>query len=66
MALYLGKKNGRNRAYGLVAMRDASAAALAHVETNFLAAVEDGTVELVEVLGPGSRAPVGVLAAAQA
>jgi hypothetical protein len=29
MALYLGKKNGRKRAYGLVGMRDASAAALA-------------------------------------
>lgn len=56
MALYLGKKNGRNRAYGLMGMRDASAAALAHVETNFLAAVADGTVELVEVLGPAAPA----------
>jgi diguanylate cyclase (GGDEF)-like protein len=66
MALYLGKKNGRNRAYGLVGMREPGAAALAKIEANFLAAVEDGSVELVEVLGPGSPAQFGTLATAQA
>jgi diguanylate cyclase (GGDEF)-like protein len=54
MALYLGKKNGRNRAYGLVGMREPGAAALARIEADFLAAVEDGTVELVEVPGPAA------------
>ena len=56
LALYLGKQNGRNRAYGLLNMRTPGAAGLAAIESDLRAASRDGLVELVEVLGPGATA----------
>ncbi|MBK1889922.1 diguanylate cyclase [Undibacterium sp. 14-3-2] len=52
MALYLGKANGRNRAYGISSLLAPAATALPVIETDLAAAVAAGMVELIEVMGP--------------
>lgn len=52
MALYLGKVNGRNRAYGLGALLVPFEQALPVLERDITAALNAGMVELVEVTGP--------------
>ena len=52
MALYLGKANGRNRAYGVAKVLVDAASALPFFEEDLAAAVSSGIVELIEVQGP--------------
>lgn len=52
MALYLGKANGRNRAYGISRLLVPSEVALPVLETDLSAALANGMVELIEVFGP--------------
>ncbi|WPX45267.1 MULTISPECIES: diguanylate cyclase [unclassified Undibacterium] len=52
MALYLGKANGRNRAYGVTALLQPAAIVLPLLEEDLAAAVAAGMLELVEVAGP--------------
>ena len=52
MALYLGKANGRNRAYGVARVLVDTAVAMPFFEEDLAAAVSSGIVELVEVTGP--------------
>ena len=52
MALYLGKANGRNRAYGVARVLVDAVSALPLLEEDLAAAVKSGVVELIEVLGP--------------
>ncbi len=52
MALYLGKVNGRNRAYGLNRLLVPFAEALPVLEHDISAALKAHMVELVEVVGP--------------
>jgi diguanylate cyclase (GGDEF)-like protein len=52
MALYLGKVNGRNRAYGLSRLLAPLQQVMPVLERDITAALKDGMVELVEVLGP--------------
>ena len=52
MALYLGKANGRNRAYGISHLLVPSDRALPVLETDLSTAVANGMVELIEVSGP--------------
>ena len=52
MALYLGKANGRNRAYGVARVLVDAVSALPLLEEDLAAAVNSGVVELIEVLGP--------------
>ncbi|MFZ6687936.1 tetratricopeptide repeat-containing diguanylate cyclase [Undibacterium sp. SXout11W] len=52
MALYLGKANGRNRAYGIAKIMVDSESALPFLEEDLAAAVSSGMVDLIEVLGP--------------
>ncbi|RFP26404.1 diguanylate cyclase [Duganella sp. BJB488] len=56
MALYLAKKNGRNRAYGVPALDHVGAAALAAIERDLERAWRDGLLELTVVDG-GAPAP---------
>jgi diguanylate cyclase (GGDEF)-like protein len=56
MALYLGKVNGRNRAYGLNRLRAPFEQVMPVLERDISAALKAGMVELVEVMGPVSRA----------
>jgi len=51
-ALYLGKVNGRNRAYGLNRLLVPFAQAIAELERDISAALTANLVEWVEVLGP--------------
>jgi diguanylate cyclase (GGDEF)-like protein len=52
MALYLGKVNGRNRAYGLNRLLAPFEQVMPVLERDITAALKAGMVELVEVLGP--------------
>ncbi|MFZ6655256.1 diguanylate cyclase [Undibacterium sp. TJN19] len=52
MALYLGKVNGRNRAYGVTRLLKPYAEALPVLDHDLSAAIKDGMVELAEVHGP--------------
>ena len=52
MALYLGKVNGRNRAYGLTRLLAPFAQVMPVLERDISAALKAGMVELVEVQGP--------------
>jgi diguanylate cyclase (GGDEF)-like protein len=52
MALYLGKANGRNRAYGISRLLVPSEIALPVLETDLSTAIANGMVELIEVSGP--------------
>lgn len=52
MALYLGKVNGRNRAYGLLSLLVPYEQALPELERDFSAAIQQGMVEIAIVLGP--------------
>lgn len=55
MALYLGKVNGRNRAYGLGRLLVPAEQAMPVLERDLSAALKAQMVELREVLGPVSR-----------
>ncbi len=70
MALYLGKVNGRNRAYGLNRLLAPFEQVMPTLERDISAAINAGMVELVEVQGPeadtagvDSRMPGGAMAA---
>jgi diguanylate cyclase (GGDEF)-like protein len=52
MALYLGKVNGRNRAYGVTRLLAPFAQVMPVLERDISAALKAGMVELVEVQGP--------------
>lgn len=52
MALYLGKVNGRNRAYGVSKLLIAYEEALPVLDHDLSAAIKAGMVELIEVHGP--------------
>ena len=52
MALYLGKVNGRNRAYGLNRLLVPFEEAMPILERDISAAIKANMVELVEVVGP--------------
>jgi len=52
MALYLGKVNGRNRAYGLVRLLVPAEQALPVLDHDLSAAISAGMVELIEIIGP--------------
>ena len=52
MALYLGKVNGRNRAYGLNRLLAPYEQVMPVLERDISAALKAEMVELVEVLGP--------------
>lgn len=54
MALYLGKVNGRNRAYGLNRLLVPFAEAMPVLDNDITAALKANMVELVEVVGPKS------------
>lgn len=62
LALYLGKANGRNRAYGVGPLRVAPDEALAILDHDLSAALKAGMVELIEVLGPAQPAMVNAAA----
>ncbi len=62
MALYLGKVNGRNRAYGVSRLLIAYEEALPVLDHDLSAAIKAGMVELIEVHGP-VKLPEGNLAA---
>jgi diguanylate cyclase (GGDEF)-like protein len=57
MALYLGKVNGRNRAYGLGRLLVPFEQAMPVLERDITAAINAGMVELVEVQGPQPGVP---------
>lgn len=52
MALYLGKVNGRNRAYGVGPLRVAPEVALPVLDHDLSAALKADMLELTEVMGP--------------
>jgi len=52
MALYLGKANGRNRAYGIAGLKTRSEAMIQVLEQDLAAAIKTGMVEMAEVHGP--------------
>jgi len=56
MALYLGKVNGRNRAYGLNRLLVPFEEAMPVLERDISAAIKANMVELVEVVGPAAPA----------
>ncbi|MBY0574083.1 MAG: diguanylate cyclase [Undibacterium sp.] len=55
MALYLGKVNGRNRAYGLLSLLIPFELALPELERDFSAAIQQGMVEIIVVNGPSAQ-----------
>ncbi len=55
MALYLGKVNGRNRAYGLNRLLAPFDVVMPVLERDISAALKANMVELVEVMGPPAR-----------
>ena len=59
MALYLGKVNGRNRAYGLTRLLVPFEEAMPVLERDLSAALKAHMVELVEVIGPTPQATTG-------
>jgi diguanylate cyclase (GGDEF)-like protein len=52
LALYLGKVNGRNRAYGLTRLLVPFEQAMPVLERDLSGALKAGLVEMIEVLGP--------------
>ena len=52
MALYLGKANGRNRAYGMASLLVPYEQAIPVLDHDLSAAIASGMVELIEVIGP--------------
>lgn len=54
MALYLGKVNGRNRAYGLLKLLVPYEQALPELERDFSDALKQDMVDICVVLGPGA------------
>ncbi len=52
MALYLGKVNGRNRAYGLISLLQPAEVVLPVLEQDFSTAIKSEMVEVVIVHGP--------------
>ncbi|GGX45372.1 tetratricopeptide repeat-containing diguanylate cyclase [Undibacterium squillarum] len=52
MALYLGKANGRNRAYGIAGLKTRSEAMIQVLEQDLAAAIKTGMVDMAEVHGP--------------
>ena len=52
MALYLGKVNGRNRAYGLISLLQPPEVVLPVLDQDFSAAIKNDMVEVVIVHGP--------------
>ncbi|MFZ6820621.1 diguanylate cyclase [Undibacterium sp. Ji22W] len=52
MALYMGKVNGRNRAYGLLSLLVPYEQALPELERDFSAAIKQGMVEIAIIQGP--------------
>lgn len=52
MALYLGKANGRNRAYGIAGLKTRSEAMIQVLEQDLAAAIKTGMVDMSEVHGP--------------
>jgi diguanylate cyclase (GGDEF)-like protein len=56
MALYLGKVNGRNRAYGLLSLLVPYEQALPELERDFSEAIKQGMVEIAIVQGPQNSA----------
>lgn len=56
MALYLGKVNGRNRAYGLNRLLAPFEQVMPVLERDISAALKAEMVELVEVMGPSAKA----------
>lgn len=59
MALYLGKVNGRNRAYGLNRLKAPFAQVMPVLERDISAALKADMVELVEVQGPATASGAG-------
>ena len=59
MALYLGKVNGRNRAYGLNRLLVPFEQVMPVLERDISAALKGDMVELVEVIGPELDAGAG-------
>ncbi|WP_422997793.1 diguanylate cyclase [Undibacterium sp. Di24W] len=55
MALYLGKVNGRNRAYGLISLLVPYQQALPELEKDFSAAIKQGLIEVAVVIGPAQE-----------
>jgi predicted signal transduction protein with EAL and GGDEF domain len=58
MALYMGKVNGRNRAYGVGSLRVAPEVALPVLDHDLSAALKADMLELIEVMGPAQSAPL--------
>lgn len=56
MALYLGKVNGRNRAYGLISLLQPMEQALPMLEHDFSSAIKENMVEVNIILGPKTEA----------
>lgn len=56
MALYLGKVNGRNRAYGVTRLLVDYHAALPVLDHDLSAAMRAGMIEMAEVMGPSRAA----------
>lgn len=52
MALYMGKVNGRNRAYGLLSLLVPYEQALPELERDFSAAIKQGMIEIAIIPGP--------------
>lgn len=52
MALYMGKVNGRNRAYGLLSLLVPYEQALPELERDFSAAIKQGMIEIAIITGP--------------
>lgn len=59
MALYLGKVNGRNRAYGVGPLLVPAQEALPVLDHDLSAALKAGMLELIEVIGPPQAVSVG-------
>ncbi len=56
MALYLGKVNGRNRAYGVTRLLVDYPTALPVLDHDLSAAIREGMIEMAEVMGPSRAA----------
>lgn len=60
MALYLGKAHGRNRAYGMASLLVPYEQAIPILDHDLSAAIADGMVELIEVIGPAQAKKLDV------
>ena len=54
-ALYLAKKNGRNRAYGLTKLLVPYEQAKTALESDLAVAIENKAVDYIEVIGPSAH-----------